>query len=395
MKINQIGKALKLCRASKVTMALVGTSGVGKTSILKQVAEELGYNQVIILRPSVIADVGDLIGLPDFEVTILEDGSKETRTSFRSPDWLPKEGDKAMVVIDEINRTQKDITMAMFDLIEADHPKIGNYLLPSDTLVVATLNPPTDNYTVLDFKDSAFTSRLCFVKVVPNLKTFTDWGKKDDNLSDEMMTFLNKNPKFFGSGEDFEVDDFFGSDDVERGAHIKNNNRSKKKVSDLYTQSKALKTPKGVAFECMRGLAGLEFTTAYMNFADTYSNVVLLEDIIADDTAHERFDYKAIAHTAKVLDDLKEEIKAGKIKKKSIDNLNNFLQKVPLDTFKGFASFLADIHGEDKEAKNLEKFVGWLDKKTELLERIAYTIEASIEEATEEVAEETKEEKEA
>jgi len=385
MKINQIAKAFELCREAKVTPALVGTSGVGKTSVCKQVAEKLGYNKVIILRPSMTADIGDLIGLPDFTVIINEAGKEERRTTFNAPDWIPSIGDKSMIVIDEINRTQKDIVMAMFGLIEAEEPKIGDKIIPDTCMVVATLNPPTDNYTVLDFRDSAFTSRLCFIKVVPNLKVFTDWGRKG-NLSEEMMSFLNKNDKFFGIGEEFEVDDFFGADKAERGNHFKNNNRSKKKVSDLYEKAKELRIAKGISFECIRGIAGLEAATAFTQFADTFSTVVTLDDLLDDKEAYERFEYSAISSISKVLDDLKLAIEKGKIKNKQIDTLLPFLQKIPLDTFNGFTNYLAEISGESKESKAKEKFVTYLGENSDLMDRLDYVIEQKG--TPEEVAEE-------
>ena len=389
MKLTQMKKAAELCFASNVTMALVGTSGVGKTSIVKQLAVEMGFDSYRILRPSLVADVGDLIGLPDFDVIIGKEGKEEKRTTFNAPDWLPTEDEEALIIIDEINRTQKDIVMAMFDLIEAEHPKIGNYILPKGCKVIATLNPPTDNYTVLDFRDSAFTSRLCFIKVVPNLKVFTDWGRKG-NLSDEMMDFLNKNDKFFGIGEDFEVDDFFGANEGERGDHFKNNNRSKKKVSDLYENAKKLRIAKGISFECIRGIAGLEAATAYTNFADTYKNVVTLEDLLNDKTSHKKFEYGMISNVSKILDDLKVEIAKVDLKDKQIDNLVLFLNKIPLDTLNGFANYIQDIKGDSPEELRLEKFTEYLGENSDLMERLDHMIELK-DDTEEEVNEETTE----
>jgi hypothetical protein len=380
MKLNQLEKAFDLCFKAGVTPALASTSGVGKTTMCKIVGKNMGFEKTIILRPSMIADIGDLVGLPDFTVIVLEDGKEDKRTKFNAPDWLPTENEKALIVIDEINRTQKDVVMALFGLIETDDPKIGNYSLPSTCKVVATLNPPTDNYTVLDFKDSAFTSRLCFLKIVPNLKVFTDWGRQG-NLSNEMMDFLNKNDKFFGLGEDFEVDDFFGSTESERGDHIKNNNRSKKKVNDLYVKAKELGTPKGILGECIRGIAGIEFTTAFLNFADNYQNVVTLDDILKTKDGHERFDYNAIASIAKVLDDLKIEVAEGKIKKKDLPNLVGFFGKIPLDTFKGFFEYAANqTIGKEKSVTNYTDFLNNLAEHKDLMNRLDYMVEVQKDE---------------
>lgn len=383
MKLNKLETAFQLCFKAGVTPALVSTSGVGKTTMCKTVGKAMGYEKTIILRPSMVADVGDLIGLPDFTVIVSEEGKESKRTKFNAPDWLPQEGDKALIVIDEINRTQKDIIMAMFGLIETDDPKIGDYKLPSTCKVVATLNPPTDNYTVLDFKDSAFTSRLCFLKIVPNLKVFTDWGRQG-NLSPEMMDFLNKNDKFFGLGENFEVEMFFETGDKDRGDHIKNNNRSKKKVNDLYVAGKELGVDKSIVAECIRGIAGLEFTTAFMDFADNYKNIVTLEDILKTKDGYEKFDYTAMSNVSKVLDDLKVAVENGKVKKTQLKNLVGFFGRIPLDTFKGFFEYATnETAGSETKAKNYTKFLENLADHEELLNKLDYMLEVQKEDGNE------------
>jgi hypothetical protein len=383
MDIKNVADLVRLSIAAKTTPALVGTSGVGKTSICEQIAKELGFEKVIKLRPSLVADVGDLVGLPDFEVEI-NNGIETKRTTFNAPDWLPREGEKALIVIDEINRTQKDIIMAMFDLIEADHPKIGNYYLPKDCKVVATLNPPTDNYTVLDIKDSAFTSRLCFIKVVPNLDSFTNWGRESGEVSNVMLDFLNKNAAtFFGYGEDFEVDEFFGSDESEQANHFKNNNRSKKKVSDLYTSGKALGISDGIITEAIRGIAGRTAAAAFMDFAENYSDEMTLAAIKKSKKSFKNFDFNRLANIAKILGDLKHELKTGKFNvEKHTGNVAEFLNNVPLDTLKGFFLFATGgTVDEGVDEKYLPSFADKLAENDKLFAKSDEII-MEVEEAT-------------
>lgn len=350
MRLDQAENFFKLCFASNVTPALVGTSGVGKTSIPKQLYKQMGFDVFIILRPSLVADVGDLVGLPDFEVVYNADGTEEKRTTFNSPDWLPKKGEKALVVIDEINRTQKDIIMAMFDLIEAEKPKIGKYELPEGSKVISTLNPPTDEYTVLDLTDKAFTSRLCFLKVMPDKQVFLDWGKQNNNLSGVMMDFLEANDEFFGLGEDFEVDQIFKLE-------IKNNNRSKKKVSDLTENCKALGLDLGVLYECILGIGGKEFASAYIEFMKNYNDVVTWEDIANNTTKASRLNFENLAPISKINDDLKVAFREKKIKKKHFENIANYLANIPADTFQGFMDFFVAETDENGNALDFDKTV--------------------------------------
>lgn len=366
MRLDQAENVFQLCFASNVTPALVGTSGVGKTSIPKQLYKKMGFDVMIILRPSLVADVGDLVGLPDFEVIVHDDGTTEKRTTFNSPDWLPKKGQKALVVVDEINRTQKDIIMAMFDLIEAENPKIGKYVLPEGSKVITTLNPPTDEYTVLDIKDKAFTSRMCFLKVMPDKQVFLDWGKQNNNLSTAMMDFLVANDEFFGLGENFEVEMF----DLD----IKNNNRSKKKVSDLTVAAKELGTDLSILFECVRGIGGQEFASAYIEFIKNHNDVITWEDIANNTPKAERLDYNNLAQISKINDDLKVAFRDNKVKKKNFDNISNYLANTPADTFQGFIDFFSAETDENGNALEFNKvtldFFNHIDKHQGILDKI-------------------------
>ena len=351
MKINQMAEFFQLCFNSKVTPALVGTSGVGKTSICKQAAKELGFNRTIILRPSLVADVGDLVGLPDFTVI---DG--ESRTTFKSPDWLPKKDEKCLIVVDEINRTQKDIIMAMFDLIEAEKPKIGNYILPEGCKVVATLNPPTENYEVLDLKDSAFVSRLCFVKVIPDFDSFESWGKSTDEVTPEMLSFLKSNPNFFGIGEQFEVDDFFGVDANEQGNHFKNNNRSKKKVSDLFKNSQDLKTSESVLFEAIRGISGLEVATAFIKFTKQIK-AINLDYILGKKENLENFDYSNMSNIWKIIEEIKTRMVEKEFPETKREKIFTFLMNCPLDTVYGFLEYVSSYNEKVEKDSSEEKLI--------------------------------------
>lgn len=386
MKLTNVATAAKLCFASNVTLTLVGTSGCGKTSIWSQIYEELGFDGYHILRPSLLADAADLIGLPEF-FEVLESGGKVSKTTkFMRPDWLPNEGDKTLIIIDEYNRISKDVANAIFGLIEAEQPTVGDYVLPKGCKVVATGNPPTDNYAgVMDFNDSAWTSRMCFVKIAPDLDVYTAYGRKTGKVSDVMLNFLNKNEKYFGTGEDFEVDDFFGSTDEEKGAHIKNNTRSKTKVSDLYEQATELGTSRDILFECIRGIGGLEFATSFMTFADNYSNLITVDDIMTDDDAHNRFDYNAISSISKVLEDLKFKITKNEVKDEHLDNVINFMLKIPLDTLQGFVMHIVDANGEDKnESEFLTNFADKLMENEELDGKLTVLVESKVAEESEE-----------
>lgn len=389
MKLSEVKQAAEVCFASKsATPCLVGVSGSGKTSIWGQIAPELGFDRVEILRPALLADAADLIGLPDFE--IIEKGGKAVKTTaFMRPKWLPFEGEKVLIVIDEINRATKDVSNALFGLIEAEKPFIGEYVLPEGCKVVATCNPPTDNYAgVLDFADSAWSSRLCFIKIAPSLDVYTNYGRQSETVSNVMLDFLNKNETFFGTSGDFDTDMFFTDEsDVKE-----TNTRSFSKVSSIFESAKDLGTPRNITFELVKGIVGTEFATSFMNFADTYSNIVTVDDLLTDPEAYTRFDYTALSGIAKVLQDLKFKIGKGEVEEAQIPNILPFLKKIPLDTLKGFVVYLVKENKDDTNGALMNTFAETLIDDEELDEKLDLVMS---EESTAELAEtETEEENE-
>jgi len=263
------------------------------------------------------------------------------------PKWLPFEGDNCLIVIDEINRATKDVSNALFGLIESEAPFIGEYKLPEGCKVVATCNPPTDNYAgVLDFADSAWSSRLNFVKVAPSLETYTNYGRASETVSNVMLDFLNKNETFFGTSGDFDTDMFFTDDSEVK----ETNTRSFSKASAIHDTAKELGVDRNVTFELIKGVVGTEFATAFLNFADTYSNIVTVDDLLTDPEAHTRFDYTALSGIAKVLQDLKHKLGKGEVEEAQIPNIAPFLKQIPLDTLKGFVVYLVKENKDENGA---------------------------------------------
>ena len=65
MNITQAKKVIPYIFSINRTPHLIGHAGIGKSSIVYQVCEELGYN-VVEKRLGQMADAGDLIGLMEF-----------------------------------------------------------------------------------------------------------------------------------------------------------------------------------------------------------------------------------------------------------------------------------------------------------------------------------------
>ena len=70
----------------KLPVMLWGSHGVGKTEIVKQLAEEEGYNLVVLHLAT--QDIVDLVGIPTKTEIEQADGSVTSVQQWACPEWL-------------------------------------------------------------------------------------------------------------------------------------------------------------------------------------------------------------------------------------------------------------------------------------------------------------------
>lgn len=145
-----------------VSLWIWGPAGVGKSSLVKQVAQD---NDMLCVdfRLSQI-EASDLRGLPD-----RQDG----QTVFLPPKTLPDhQMDQAGILfLDELNRAQGDVMQAAFELV-LDR-KIGDYQLPENWQVVVAGNFG-DDYDVRQ-PDPALMSRFCHIALATGSDYREEW----------------------------------------------------------------------------------------------------------------------------------------------------------------------------------------------------------------------------
>ncbi len=153
---------IRLCREAEVTLYLWGVHGVGKSSIVRQVAEELNIGWVDLRCAQI--EAADLRGLPQKG----DDG----KTHFLPPADLPSDGE-GILFLDELNRAPGDVLAAAFQLV-LDR-RVGEYQLPPGWSIVAAGNVDNGDYTVSEL-DLAFRDRFCHVVLAAGNATFAEWA---------------------------------------------------------------------------------------------------------------------------------------------------------------------------------------------------------------------------
>lgn len=144
------------------TIVLVGESGIGKTQIFDQISTD----EKVRIYPIYTAHFGLMgAGIPM---------TRDVDSGFFKiavPSGFPRDGEKAIVLFDEVNKGLRHSIDMFFTMMEAG--VLFDYRLPDTALVCATMNPATANYAVTQIDtDVAFRRRVKFFYVIPDFKGF-------------------------------------------------------------------------------------------------------------------------------------------------------------------------------------------------------------------------------
>ena len=184
------------------SILICGNHGIGKSQIVKQAASKLNV-PCIDFRLSQ-NDVGDLKGMP-FHVN--------GRTVFAPPEFFPlreadaiqlkeflgltteitkgRYGDKGILFLDEINRANREVQQAAFELV-LDR-RLNLRALPDGWRVVSAINDEDDIYTVNSL-DPAFLSRFFMIKFNPTVEEWLSWAV-EKGLHPVIVDFIRRQPE--------------------------------------------------------------------------------------------------------------------------------------------------------------------------------------------------------
>ncbi len=149
----------------KVPVFLWGPPGIGKSSIVAQIAKEKGIS-FIDLRLSLL-DPTDLRGIPFFN-------TKDNTALWAPPSFLPDGSEeKGILFLDELNTAAPMVQASAYQLI-LDR-KIGEYLLPDGWSIIAAGNRESDRGVV--FRMAApLANRFVHLEMEPNVDDWRSWA---------------------------------------------------------------------------------------------------------------------------------------------------------------------------------------------------------------------------
>jgi len=156
-KIIEFCVGLKSEDGVNIPSLLIGHQGVGKTQLVSQVADQLGYNLVVLNVANQTPE--DLLGQID------------GMGGYHRPKWLANEDDRPTIYfLDEFNRGQKYVLQCMFNFI--NEGRIHTHSTRSDDYVIAAINPDNEDFNVTCFDDHAMWSRFAHIQVRPTKDEF-------------------------------------------------------------------------------------------------------------------------------------------------------------------------------------------------------------------------------
>lgn len=191
-KTITLSQAATLIRNNPETVFLLqGEPGIGKSSILESLAEDLGYDYAYIDVPNM--DLGDIC-MPVVDHT--------TRTTKYYPNARFKlhEGKPVLIMLDEFSKGADPVKNMLHPLFEKANPRLGDVPLPKyynneykPSIVFMTGNLSTDG--VGDSIKAHTRNRIVPVHVrKPNADEWVLWGTRA-GIAAEVLAFVSRYPQ--------------------------------------------------------------------------------------------------------------------------------------------------------------------------------------------------------
>ena len=194
-----------------VAVEVVGDSGIGKTSTIIQLANELNLN-FVKLNLAQIEELGDLVGFPirQFEVCktetdcmwidehAVEEYTKlgykftgQNRMSYCPPEWISGKTNGGILLLDDWNRADIRFIQAVMELI--DRQQYISWSLPKDWHIILTANPDNGEYLVNSI-DNAQKTRFISVNLKFDINCWSEWAE-NNQIDNRCINFLLKHPE--------------------------------------------------------------------------------------------------------------------------------------------------------------------------------------------------------
>ena len=194
----QFGKTVTLDQAETLIRTnpdtrfmLRGEPGIGKSWMLKSIADKLGYDYAYIDVPNM--DLGD-IAMPVID--------HETRTTRYYPNarFGLHTGKPMVIMLDEFSKGADPVKNMLHPILEKANPRLGDVPIPPETIVFLTGNLATDG--VGDSLKSHTLNRIVPIQVQkPDADQWVGWAM-NNGVEAEVIAWVSRYPHVLASYTD-------------------------------------------------------------------------------------------------------------------------------------------------------------------------------------------------
>jgi hypothetical protein len=297
MRAKEIKDSLSSLIEAKIPVFIWGSPGIGKSSIVKQIAKERDL-EFVDLRLSLL-DPTDLKGIPFFD-------NENNQALWASPNFLPKNpNSKGVLFLDEINTAPPSVQASAYQLV-LDR-KVGDYELPSGWSIVSAGNNESDRGVVYRMPPP-LSNRFVHLNMEVSFEDWKSWAY-NSRIDSSIISFLqydssklflfdpSKNQKSFPTPRSWEYVDKILSSNLKETLRL----------------------------ETIKGAVGDESAVAFMAFLKVMDRLPNIEALLAGEKIEIEHDSKLLfALIAGVVSNL-----TNNSTKEKIDNILKFSLTLP------------------------------------------------------------------
>jgi hypothetical protein len=208
-----VNNNVRLAKDGKMPIAIEieGMPGTAKTSVVRQLGEELEQNYVRLNLSEI--EVCDLVGLPIYEYRVTRDSeskwvtdkalpyyvqlgwhpTNDNRTSYSKPTWIQGREDKpVLLTLDDYNRVTPMMANACMTLI--DEQRYISWGLPAGSTIILTCNPSDQDFMVQQ-EDSAQATRRLKINMRADVNIWASEFAEGYGVDGRCINFLLKHPE--------------------------------------------------------------------------------------------------------------------------------------------------------------------------------------------------------